>query len=100
VPIVLKFGSLNLLETLGPVQPCTGIALYLLFYTDKHFILFTVGQREVEWNTSMSRARKVWSAVIPLIHETFFSSLIIRQGKKKLPNEEFYNLHSSTNIIK
>ena len=26
VPIVLKSGSLNLLETLGPVQACNGIA--------------------------------------------------------------------------
>jgi len=27
VPIVLKSGSLNLLEPLGPVQACNGIAL-------------------------------------------------------------------------
>jgi len=27
VPIVLKSGSLNLLETSGPVQACNGIAL-------------------------------------------------------------------------
>jgi len=27
VPIVLKSGSLNLLEALGPVQACNGIAL-------------------------------------------------------------------------
>jgi len=27
VPIVLKYGSLNLLETSGPVQACNGIAL-------------------------------------------------------------------------
>ena len=30
VPIVLKFGSLNLLEPSGPVQDCNGIALPLL----------------------------------------------------------------------
>jgi len=29
VPIVLKSGSLNLLETSGPVQACNGIALTL-----------------------------------------------------------------------
>jgi hypothetical protein len=29
VPIVLKSGSLNLLETSGPVQECNGIALPL-----------------------------------------------------------------------
>jgi hypothetical protein len=29
VPIVLKFGSLNLLEPSGPVQSCNGIALHL-----------------------------------------------------------------------
>jgi len=34
VLIVLKYGSLNLLETSGPVQACNGIALltYLLTY--------------------------------------------------------------------
>ena len=35
VPIVLKSGSLNLLEPLGPVQNCNGIALplhYTLYY--------------------------------------------------------------------
>ena len=31
VPIVLKSGSLNLLEPSGPVQACNGIALSLLF---------------------------------------------------------------------
>ena len=30
MPIVLKFGSLNLLEPSGPVQTCNGIALPLL----------------------------------------------------------------------
>ena len=30
VPIVLKSGSLNLLEHSGPVQACNGIALHLL----------------------------------------------------------------------
>jgi len=40
LPTVLKFGSLKLLEPLGPVQACNGIAFtyYLvkanLFYTD------------------------------------------------------------------
>jgi len=40
LPTVLKFGSLNLLETFGPVQACNGIAFtyYLvktvLFYTN------------------------------------------------------------------
>jgi len=33
VPIVLKSGSLNLLEPSGPVQACNGIALpFLLYY--------------------------------------------------------------------
>jgi len=31
VPIVLKSGSLNLLEPSGPVQACNGIALPLPF---------------------------------------------------------------------
>ena len=32
VPIVLKYGSLNLLEPSGPVQACNGIALPFLDY--------------------------------------------------------------------
>ena len=32
VPIVLKCGSLNLLETSGPVQACNGIALPFHYY--------------------------------------------------------------------
>ena len=32
MPIVLKSGSLNLLETSGPVQACKGIALPLPYY--------------------------------------------------------------------
>jgi len=31
VPVVLKFGSLSLLERSRSVQPCTGIALPLYF---------------------------------------------------------------------
>jgi len=34
VPIVLKYGSLNILEPLGPVQDCKGIALSLLCHFD------------------------------------------------------------------
>ena len=33
VPIVLKSGSLNLLEPSGPVQACNGIALHILLLT-------------------------------------------------------------------
>ena len=33
MPIVLKSGNLNLLETSGPVQACNGIALPLLLST-------------------------------------------------------------------
>jgi hypothetical protein len=31
VPIVLKYGSLKLLESSGPVQACNGVALLLQF---------------------------------------------------------------------
>ena len=43
VPIVLKSGSLNLLEPSGPVQACNGIAL--LFYKYHNYLLdfFTLG---------------------------------------------------------
>ena len=34
MPIVLKFGSLNLLERSGPVQACNGIALPFIVDTD------------------------------------------------------------------
>ena len=33
MPIVLKYGSLNLLEPSGPVQTCNGIALPFTVYT-------------------------------------------------------------------
>jgi hypothetical protein len=46
VPVVLKSGSLNLLEPSGPVQACNGIALpfallqlYISFKTSKHVFL-------------------------------------------------------------
>jgi hypothetical protein len=47
VPIVLKSGNLNLLEPLGPVQACNGIALPLplLFiyavYSGRRFVRYT-----------------------------------------------------------
>jgi len=41
VPIVLKSGSLNLLEPLGPVQACNGIALPIPF-SEKGAEYFTV----------------------------------------------------------
>jgi len=43
VPIVLKSGSLNHLEPLGPVQVCNGIALYLyLIIKVSDFRIFSV----------------------------------------------------------
>jgi hypothetical protein len=54
VPIVLKSGSLNLLEPLGPVQACNGIALPLTFnvpvynnYICTVFIFVSLGGRKV-----------------------------------------------------
>jgi hypothetical protein len=48
VPIVLKLGSLNLLEPSGPVQACTGIALPLpnnhqvtIFFSFFYFLVLT-----------------------------------------------------------
>jgi len=32
MPNILKFGSVNLLESSGPVQACTGITLSFTFY--------------------------------------------------------------------
>jgi len=37
VPIVLKYGNLNLLEPSGPVQACNGIALPLPFNVNALF---------------------------------------------------------------
>ena len=42
VPIVLKSGSLNLLEPSGPVKACKGIALPLTLCKDIHRLLFYV----------------------------------------------------------
>jgi hypothetical protein len=44
VPIVLKSGSLNLLETSGPVKACNGIALPLTLPTQFGLISAVVGQ--------------------------------------------------------
>jgi len=33
MPILLKYGSLNLLEPSGPVQACNGIAFPFIIYT-------------------------------------------------------------------
>jgi len=40
VPIGLKSGSLNLLETSGPVQVCTGIALPFAFGNEISILKF------------------------------------------------------------
>jgi hypothetical protein len=48
VPIVLKCGSLNLLEPSGPLQACNGIALplrFLLFTGKKSIVTLTNGAR-------------------------------------------------------
>jgi hypothetical protein len=44
VPIVLKSGSLNLLDTSGPVKASNGIALPLLLY---HYIVDFANIREI-----------------------------------------------------
>jgi hypothetical protein len=41
VPIVLKFGSLNLLEPSGPVQGCAGIALPLPLVIVQKKVMYT-----------------------------------------------------------
>ena len=40
VAVVLKSGSLKLLESSGPVQACTVIALPFRYYTNKFLILY------------------------------------------------------------
>jgi len=53
VPIVLKSGSLNLLEPSGPVQACNGIALpFLLLLNDLYFspnIVRVIKSRRMRW---------------------------------------------------
>jgi hypothetical protein len=39
VPIVLKFGSLKLLEPSGPVQTCKGRALPLIVFIDNKYLV-------------------------------------------------------------
>jgi hypothetical protein len=45
VPIVLKSGSINLLEPSGSLQACNGIALPLPLTVNKVAILFTEKKR-------------------------------------------------------
>ena len=51
MPIVFKSGSLNLLEPLGPVQACNGVALLLHIYI---YIYSLMGQRKF-WHPNGER---------------------------------------------
>jgi len=51
VPIVLKSGSLNLLEPSGPVQACNGIALPLLEFMS--FLLVLWSQLFIMWRLNL-----------------------------------------------
>jgi hypothetical protein len=43
VPIILKSGSLNLLEPSGPVQACNGLALPFTFMCNKNIMKTSIG---------------------------------------------------------
>ena len=49
MPIVLKSGSLNLLEPSGPVQACNGIALPFTFFTLEYYVLTTYKYNLFMW---------------------------------------------------
>jgi hypothetical protein len=57
VPIFLKSGSLNLLETSGPVKACNGIAFYCLcasiFSVYFHHDMQHRGQKAVTWTSGI-----------------------------------------------
>ena len=58
VPIVVKFGSLNLLEPSGPVQGCNGIAIpSYVNLKDFVFFLFVVFSQGTEDSTALSEVR-------------------------------------------
>jgi len=60
VPIVLKFWSLTLLETSGPVQACNGIALPYYYYNyDRTTTQLRMGNSkkgadEAQWYTRLT----------------------------------------------
>ena len=57
MPIVLKSGSLNLLEPSGPVQACNGIALplYVCMYVCMCIYIYIYIERERERETDRQR---------------------------------------------
>jgi len=54
MPIVLKPGSLNLLETSGPVQACNGFVLPFFFLDKQEFFLRSCGTAAVCENWTKS----------------------------------------------
>jgi hypothetical protein len=67
VPIVLKSGSLNLLEPSGPVQACNGFALLLLLpvFLSMLLLLRSKPFPFFDNSTCVSQLRPLSSAVIP-----------------------------------
>jgi hypothetical protein len=67
VPIVMKSGSLNLLEPSGPVQACNGIALHLSL----HMFSITGGTGAYVSNISLFISISNYSMLISMIFEFF-----------------------------
>jgi hypothetical protein len=75
VPTVFKSGSLNLLETSGPVQGCNGTVLLLYIYTQRYA---DKRDREVSKLGSMSGKRAISATRRRELSSTFFPPA--RQG--------------------
>ena len=75
VPIVLKSGSLNLLEPSGPVQACNGIALPIYIYIYKSSSYLTDNTRHslykdqsVNSVTEMANCSLPWGSQVTSVH--------------------------------
>jgi hypothetical protein len=74
VPIVLKSGSLNLLEPSGPLQACNEIALPLLFYLQfmkrrhVHTALVQLVMELQQWQVNLQRQLSINGITTPLIN--------------------------------
>jgi len=81
VPIVLKSGSLNLLEPSGPVQACNGVALPLLQGSDSSFKVYVEAWLN---STFLGAFAKLGKATI-----SFVSQSVCPHRTTRLPMEGF-----------
>jgi hypothetical protein len=95
VPIVLKSGSLNLLEISGPVKACNGIALpYLVHATAASYNVSSTNHRNILHFMSKLREH-VWAMFFNLRFKRIFG---LKREKEDVDVENYS--HISLDIIR